>query len=553
LSAVVQYQNTPAQQLWAYARYAPYDKIVPIYVDFWNDPLTTDRDRAEMGRLDRYFLLLFLLNRRDVLHPWLYEPCREVEIERYGYLDLWARFHYKSSFITFAGSIQEILEDPNCSIAIFSLKKDTAVPFLRQIKTELEVNRNLQQLYPDIFYENPQAESPKWSERDGIQVRRTEGTGTTKEPTVTAWGLIDGLPTGGHFTHRIYDDIVTEKSVGTPDAIRKTTERLELSYSLGTHGENDREQYIGTRYKFGDTYQELERRGVVKVRKYPATDNGQVDGNPVLMTQARWEDLKSKTGMSTLACQQLQNPLQGTHQSFDTAWLNYYEIRPLTLNVYIIADPARTKRKTSDKTGIAVIGVDYSQNKYLLDGCCHRLSLSERWMKIKTLRSKWMRSPGVMQVKVGYEQYGAGADFEYFREKMDMPSEPTFIIEELTWKRDAPDSYVDRVQRLEPDFREGRFFLPYFIHEKGKYLQTKLQAETVKNGSGHLVSKPILNIDEEGTRYELSERMVMEEYIFFPQIHVDFMDAMSRIYDMKPTPPIKRSPKDYIPEPEEQF
>ena len=87
---------TPAEQLWAYAKYAPYDKIVPVYAAFWDDPQTNDIDRADLGRLDRYFLLLFILNRQDILHPWLYERCREVQLERYGYLDLWARFHYKA-------------------------------------------------------------------------------------------------------------------------------------------------------------------------------------------------------------------------------------------------------------------------------------------------------------------------------------------------------------------------------------------------------------------------------------------------------------------------
>lgn len=45
-------------------------------------------------RRDLFFLLTRVCNRKDIDRDWLFERCREVQLNPNGYLDLWSREHY---------------------------------------------------------------------------------------------------------------------------------------------------------------------------------------------------------------------------------------------------------------------------------------------------------------------------------------------------------------------------------------------------------------------------------------------------------------------------
>lgn len=486
---------------------------------------------ALLARKDRYFLATRILGRRDLRHDWQYARAREVEANPDGYLDLWAREHGKSSWITFAGIIQEIINDPEITIGIFSFNKPTARKFLRQVKYELESNTTLKQLFPDILYADPKKESPRWSEDSGIVVKRQSNP---KEATVEGHGLVDGQPTGAHFLLRVYDDVVTVDSVTSPEMIQKTTEAWSLSDNLGARGPTGmaRAWHIGTRYHFGDTYQSMLDMGAVIPRIYPATDTGYRDGDPVFLPKDVWEDKKKKQTTTVLAAQMLQNPSAGTAAIFNKEWLKFMDVRPATLNVYILCDPASSKKKGSDKTAIPVIGLDAAGNKWLLDGWHHKMGLAERYRRIKELRKVWMRMPGVQMVRVGYERYGSTSDLEHFEIEMQRDKDE-FEIVELAWPREGPGSKSDRVQRLEPDFRAGRFYLPAKVEG-----ETKAQAKVKADGQAFRIYSPTMRSDEEGRLYSLNKNFI-EEFMTFPFCaHDDLIDAMSRIYDIEAVPPI---------------
>ncbi len=83
-------------------------------------PADKTETMRRLARGDLFYLLVHVLGRDDVDRDWIYDRCREVERGPDGYLDLWAREHYKSTIITFGLTIQDILVDPVISVGIFS-------------------------------------------------------------------------------------------------------------------------------------------------------------------------------------------------------------------------------------------------------------------------------------------------------------------------------------------------------------------------------------------------------------------------------------------------
>lgn len=512
-------------------------------------PVLSTENMALLGCNDRFFLLTVLLGRRDACHPWLYTRCREVEAEPDGYLDLWSRDHYKSTIISYAGIIQEVMCNPELTVGIFSFNQRSARAFLKQIANEFERNELLRSTYPDVIWDVPKVQAPQWAMDKGIVLKRATNP---KEATVEASGLVDGMPTGKHYELMVYDDVVIQASVTNPEMVKKTTESWELSSNLGSRG--GRRWHIGTRYSFNDTYATMLSRGSVKPRIYPATDNGRIDGTPVFLTPEVWAK-KVNDQRSTLAAQMLQNPLMGQENMFMPGWFNAWEIRPSQLSVYITADPSLGRSASSDRTAMVVVGIDAAGNKYLLDGYCHRMSLTERWACLKNLYKKWSTMRGVQMCAAGYERYGQQADSEYFREQMSIEGF-SFPLRELNWTRDGTHSKADRVGRLEPDFRRGKFYLPAVIYrpglgdclwsiddEAGKVIERKMEKKPAsmtaleKLGQPERIARSLKRLDENKKVYDVTE-CLMEEMTFFPFArHDDLVDALSRIYDMDPVGP----------------
>lgn len=476
-----------------------YETFLRAFKDF--TPVEKLAINRHLLRTDLFYMLWYGLNRQDIYHPWLLARCQEVQQNPDGYLDLWAREHFKSSVITFAKTIQDILashgDDPLLAwggkepvFAIFSHTRAIAKGFLRQIKRELESNGLLKACFPDVLWADPKGQAPKWSDDDGLIVIRKSNP---KESTLEAWGLVDGQPTSKHYDVMIYDDVVTLESVRSPDMMHKTLEAWEMSINLGSG--NVRRRYIGTRYHFNDAYKDLMKRQAAIPRIYPATHDGTPEGKPVLKSQAAMDELRRLLGPYTFATQQLLNPLADEKQGFKREWLRYHKgSKGEDMNKYILVDPASEKKKSSDYTAMFVIGLGADKNYYVLDIVRDRLNLIERCDRLFELHRIW-----TPQFAVGYEKYGMQADIEYIKERQERENYRFNIIE---LGGQIPKN--DRIKRLVPSLHEGKWYFP----------------------------ESLFKTDYEGKVHNLIDIYLHEEYLSFPvPVHDDMLDCQARIFD----------------------
>jgi len=468
--------------------YNSREKSIALYRD-----VASDNDAKAMRDLclnDLFYLLLVACKRYDVDDDWIFDRCREVEADPDGYLDLWSRAHYKSTIITFALTIQNILRNPEETFGIFSHTRPIAKSFLVQIKREFEINTFLQGLFPDVLYQFPHKEAPRWSLDDGIIVKRK---GNPKESTVEAWGIVDSQPTSKHYGVMVFDDVVTRESVSTPEMIAKVTEAFSLSLNLGKSG--GKKRYIGTRYHYSDTYKSILDKGTAIPRIYPATDNGEFDGKPVLLTQAEFDQKCIDMGPYVAGAQLLLNPLADSVMNFKLSWLVRYKTfdKNGRSNFYILVDPAGEKKKTNDYTVIVVIALNSDNNYYLVDGVRDRMNLTERTECLFAFHKKWR------PVRVGYEKYGMQSDIEHIK----------YVQEQLNYRFHVEPlaggmAKNDRIRRLVPAFEQGRFYIP----------------------------NRLMFVDLHGVERDFVAEFIDEEYSSFPVAdHDDMFDAMSRIMD----------------------
>lgn len=464
---------------------------------------------------DLFFFMYFVGGVKEINHPFMVDRINEYEDVETKSINLWFRLGYKSSIITVYGMIQEMLRR-NIEATIFSHTRDIAKVFLRRIKVILETNGLLKTAFYDKIPENPHnTKGLTWDMNVHLQLL----DGIRYGSSISAYGLVDGLPTGIHPKYIVYDDVVERKAVSTAEQREKAADAFR--HSFGLHDKDARFRIVGTRYHFADLYGELIASKEYAVHVYPITHNGEFpykpetatddvvplgNGEAVFYSQEYiWNKFK-EMGKDVFATQMLMNPVKADERTFDKNWIKYYDKAPNTRN-YIFVDPASSNKKDSSYTVMWVVGAGSRGYYYVKDCVRDRLNLQEKKDKLFSLVEKWN------VLRVYYEKYSMQADIEYIQEKQREEGF-YFSIVPVGGIKLTKD---ERILLLQPLFQEGKIIFP----------------------------KHIFYIDVNGKKRDLIEEFINEEYLDFPLCATkDMLDCLARIRDkdVKMIHPVNKEP-----------
>jgi hypothetical protein len=452
---------------------------------------------------DLFFVVLFVMGIEKANHPFVVQACHDLQDgPESNTLDVWAREHYKSAIITQAETLQYHLKHPDHCTGIFAYVRPVAKAFLRSIKVLCETSDLLKLCFPDILWDRPETQAPKWSEDDGLIFKRKGAA--RKESTIEAWGLIEGSPTSRHFDRRIYDDIETADIADSPDMLAKCFSRFEMSDNLGVDGGIER--VIGTFYShYGPVVKIRDKKDVTGAPMYhtrikPATHNGQRDGKPVLLSQERLDKLKMASSFNS---QQLCDPTPGESLKLDFHQLKPIDPEDVPRDVYkfLIIDQAGdddTNITEGDSWSIGVVGVKPqlddigASDVFLLDIMAGPMSHAEA---IENIVQVYCRNGMIMQLGV---------------EKVGLSTTEIHICNALRSRGKKLSVENKNLVLLRPAGRS-----------KVKRIESALQWPLLNGKLHYSTAIPQKYIDA-----------VQEEMDKFPFYHVDILDMWAYAFDM---------------------
>lgn len=366
-------------------------------IDYWHNLLKDDL----------WAMVYFGLKVSVANHPFWVEFCRRMEVRGKKPRLIWAaREHAKTTVVTIAQTIQDIVKDCEERIAIFSFSQKAAVKIFRAIKQILEESQFLKDCFADVLWDKPEKQAPKWAEETGLIVRRR---GFYKEATLEAWGLIEGMPTGGHFTKRKYDDVETADFTYTPEITQRLKDQFDMSQNLGTiEGTHD---VLGTPYHHEGllTYLEgklLDGEPLYEFIRYPATEDGTPNGKSVWLPEHTLAERRAQLPRAQYFSQYLLNPTPKGVETLDPQLLQDIEPQNLPGRLYkfIAIDPAGTSKDgKGDSWGIICAGVDPyrddigASHVFLLDMVIEQMTEAEA---VKAVVDMYLRNGRILKLGV---------------------------------------------------------------------------------------------------------------------------------------------------------
>lgn len=378
------------------------------------------------------------------------------------------RGHLKTSVITKAYAIQNILRNPDIRILIANQIWDKAREMLYEIKQLLTDKSDLPKLFGNFI-------SERWREDDIVVSQRTKALAA---PTIGTSGVEAEL-TSSHYDLIFCDDLQGEKNFQTPEQREKVKRYYRSMMDLLEPG--GLMIVIGTRWHLDDVYQyimDVEKDYFdITVRKVIE------DGNIIFpkkfskkfnpKTKA-WEfsekqcmdfiEFLKKRPSEEFSSQYMNEPIDSQNQIIKKEYFKYYDRRPSNLFIGMTIDPSISEKMSADNFAIRVDGMDEKYDIYCLDYIFGHWKVAESIDKIFEMYSKW--HPGA----VGLETVAYQKALKQWLESSMRERGVYFPITEL--KRNTTESKEFRIKSMEPFYRDGKWHHAHWM--KGHDMEQEL-------------------------------------------------------------------------------
>ena len=310
----------------------------------------------------------------------------------------------KSTVGTIVRCIKYVIDDHNVRILLASDGVAAANRFLREIRSHLQYNADLIEMFGPFFDEVRGADTGRY--REGFLTIKQRTDMTISEPTFYCVG-IGGQSASYHFDVIVLDDLVTIRNSKTATQ-RKALMDWHGSTLVGCSLPHTKTHYLGTRYYPHDLYQTLEEGETGESQgplagamlKIPAVIENPETGDrrsnfPERYSIARLDRMRKRMGRYHFSAQMQQDTSSGEGIIFNWADFRWYggdEPRPAThlLDIYQFSDLTAKKTDTGAFFVNVTIGVKRDHSKvYVLDMVRERTGMKGQRDRILAQAEKW--------------------------------------------------------------------------------------------------------------------------------------------------------------------
>jgi hypothetical protein len=374
----------------------------------------------EKCREDFWFFQCRVYGNEDTVNPLHLEMANRWQARINARFSIWLlpRGHLKTSEFTEAGTLWELISDPNLRFLISNAKLDNAIDIIANIKSCVQSNDIFRWLFPEYC---PDLASKKLRQQCKWLTERLDFPCSTRAGRKE--GNIEVMSVGAnlvskHYDRMIFDDPVNDDNSSTKEYRDKIYRWYRNALQL-RHDANSIIRIIGTRWHFDDLYSRLIkveyarrkrqkeaggkvvpryfiylRQIVEKVDIGGQTIAGYDDVAPIWperFTPEAIEEIREENGSYIFSCQHMNNPLPEEDAVFrysDISFCDEYDIPENIVN-FIACDLAVEETEQGDWWVLSVASFDSLGRMYLREVVRDKLTTSTFLAHLNGLCKKW--------------------------------------------------------------------------------------------------------------------------------------------------------------------